>query len=183
MNFMTTKVWIICRKIQVPLQTRYYKQIINHASIFLAIHRKPDTEIWWLLIFKKKFDSLKVNSIFEILIFSFAFRQNFHSKKEASDLLYMLPSLDPALLSSHYFHLVGYGSCLRWFRVWSPIVSWLCDTLWNQIQKDFQISTFTTFLVQATVKKFHNQDWQQSTETKLIRSSPLWSGIMKPIMI
>ncbi len=102
---------------------------------------------------KKNLIPSRVNSILEILIFSFTFRKNFTSKKEASHLLYMLPSLDPALLSSHYFHLVWYGSCLRWFRVWSPIVSWFCDTLWHQIQKDFQISTFTSFLVQATVKK------------------------------
>ncbi len=57
--YYLTKVWIIHRKIQVPLQTRYDKQIFNRTSIFLAIYRKPDTEIWRLLLFKKKNDTLK----------------------------------------------------------------------------------------------------------------------------
>jgi hypothetical protein len=179
MNFGTTKVWIIHRKIQAPLWTRYDKQIFNHASGFLAIYRKPDTEIWCFLLFlKKRLIALRANSIFEILVISFTFRQNFTSKKEASDLLYVLPSLDPALLSSHCFHLVWYGSCLRWFRVWSPIVCWFCDTLWHQIQRISRSQPLPTFLCKPQSKKFHNQDWQQSTETKLIRSSPLGSGIM-----
>jgi hypothetical protein len=166
----------------------HYKPDMTNKSLIMLLYFWLSTENQTqkygdFYSLKKRMIPSRVNSIFDILIFSSTFRQNFSLKKEASDLLYMLPSLDPALLSSHCFHLVWYGSCLRWFRVWSPIVSWFCDTLWHQIQKDFEISTFTTFLVQATVKKFHNQDWRQSTETKLIGSSPLWSGIMKPIVI
>jgi hypothetical protein len=59
MNFDTTEVWIIHRKIQAPLWTRYDKQIFNHASAFLDIYWKPDTEILWFLLFKKKIDTLK----------------------------------------------------------------------------------------------------------------------------
>jgi hypothetical protein len=183
MNFMTQPK---CGS-SIERPNSHYEPDMTNKSLIMLLYIWPSTENQTqkygdFYSLKKRLIPSRVNSIFEILIFSFTFRQNFTSKKYASDLLYMLPLLDTALLSSHCFHLVGYGSCLRWFRVWSPIVSWFCDTLWHQIQKNFQISTFTT-LCKPQSKKFHSQDWQQSTETKLIRSSPLWSGIMKPIVI
>jgi len=102
----------------------HYEPNMTNKSFNHAFIQKTRQKYAGNYSFKKRLTPSRVNSIFEILIFSFTFRQNFTSKKAASDLLYMLPSLDPALLSSHDFLLVWYGSCIRQFRVWSPIVSW-----------------------------------------------------------